>query len=637
LPTEPFLKEYIRKEDGAVAVIFAMFTVILIGAMAISIDVGSWYLAQSKLQAEADLVATSAALNLDSGAEDPNIKARAAAERTAIGNGLSGAAVTGITARAFDFDTSTPINTRLKPPNVGIPNAVTAELERDIPVYFASLFLPEDHLTIRAEATAAKSEYAVFTLGSRLAQLHDTGALNSLLKSALGSNVKLQVLDYNALIGSEVNLLQFVDALATQVDLQAANYQDLLDASISTPQLLNAIIAALPETAAGHVAATSLANMISQTANDTLTIRKLINIEDGVTDLHVNDILDPINISALDILMASVEILNAKNHRIVKTPLSLNIPSIANVEMKLLIGERRIGSGWVTVGASGVTLHTAQIRMEIVITLDASIEDKVKKEIKQPALLGVEVKLPLYVEVASATVTLTSLNCSATEPSDVVARFRSGITPFQVNETHWSSGSKYTKTYQAPGGGGSHSGSAVAALYIGEFSNSVFTNTSQALSPNDLQPGILLSAKSQGLLSVQLLEFKIRGAIRIGESRESEVSFMKSEIVDDKGKFVSKSKTIGSSIAIGSLVSQLLNTNNLEITQPTPGLVGALLGLVLSIVDLLNSNVPNNLLDMLLSPVDAILDTVLDALGISIGEMDLTFIGASCGNVMLVK
>lgn len=634
---KPAIQGYIRGESGAVAVVFALFAVVFIGAMAISIDIGAWYLAQTKLQGDADLAATSAALNLDPVAQDLRAAPRQAAERTAIGNGLDSVSVKTIEPGQFRFDTAVPMEERLRAvTGAGQANAVTARLEQEVPLYFAKLFLPDDHLKLTATATAAKADYAAFTLGSRLAQLHEISALNSLLSAALGSGVNLTLLDYQSLLEADVGLLDFLDALGTNLNLQGADYKDILNSRIDTPLLLDTLLDLVPGTAA----TTALGKLGSGIAGETLAVRQLIALEEGVIDLHVNNILGPIRVSALDVLMASVDILNAQKHRIVDLPLSLSLPGIAGMSVELLVGERQANSGWVTVGATGASLHTAQIRLRIRLEVGSEVDAMKPRTGLGFTVIPLGASLPLYVEVASATATLTALNCRAVHDGDPVATFSTGNAPFALNPSDWTSAKRYFTRYNDGTPGGTNDGTAIAAIYIGEFDDDVLHDMSVPLSPQSLKAGRFIRV-SLPLFGVSLLELQIRSAIYVGASREQQTVFTKAEVAGLGAGNGAVMKTIGSGLNVSGLVAALLNPNTIEVSlvpgQGVLGLVTTLLATVLGLSHALLTLLPGALIAFLLTPVDTLLNAVFDLLGLGIAEMDLALQGVSCGNIVLVR
>ncbi|GEM_PF-1279472 len=642
----------LRDESGAVALIFALCAVVFFGFLAVSIDLSRIYFGQKSLQANADLAATSAVRKLDqTGSASSQSAARLAAERTTTGNGLTSDAVTRVDFGYYQRDKSIPIDQRLRatPAQQGQNlNATTVVLREDLPLYFASMFLPEKNLNLSASATATRADYAAFTLGSRLLQLHDDSVLNGILNAALGTKINLKLLDYNALLDTRINLLDFLDLLGNRLDLQVMDYNDILNANIDLLDLVGVLLEQTPVAETTDV----LAQVLSGTTKYTLNIRQLIAIKGDQADLNINDILPKIDLSVFDILMASVDIVNAANHNLIKLPLSLKLPGITSADLMLVVGEQQAGSGWVTIGSSGATIHTAQVRLKLDLRLGDILSgtggnfdpNSVNSGLGNNGtvtgsgfrILPLEAYLPIYIEVASGTVTLGALNCNAPTDKDWIARFETGGKPFKINPDDWSSAKKYFNRFVGTGLDTSVNNAAIAAVYLGYFEDDIFKNLTKPLSPKDLQPGTLLNLQLKvGSWSHDIIAIHLRTALFVGASRDQSVTFKKDEI--------GTTKTVRSGLILSGLVSQLLNPKTIEISV-VPGkasLVGGILALLINLISDLKNQLfvllPGDILSALLVPVDLLLDWILELLGLGVGEMDLTLQGVSCGDITLVQ
>lgn len=232
-----FLIRFRRDENGAVAVLVGLLLVVLIGFLAIGVDIGYLYYQQKSLQTRADLAAISAVMNLDDAPAT-------AAENTVTENGLDASALGGLSYAHYDRDSTLAPEARISARNLDDAdvNAATTSLQKTAPLYFASTFLPTNSTTLSATATAARLDLASFTLGSRLLALDttDSAVLNALLGSALGSSVSLDLVDYEALADTSIDLLTFTDALATRADLTALSYEEILNKNINLPDIAGA-------------------------------------------------------------------------------------------------------------------------------------------------------------------------------------------------------------------------------------------------------------------------------------------------------------------------------------------------------------------------------------------------------------
>jgi uncharacterized membrane protein len=116
------------------------------------------------------------------------------------------------------------------------------------------------------------------------------------------------------------------------------------------------------------------------------------------------------SVSALDLVSAAAQVANGQHQ--ITTTLNVGVPGIASANMQLAIGERPVGTSWVTVGSAGASVHTAQTRLLLTVQVGQ--------------VLGVAVNLPIYIEIASGTATLNAIQCpSSTQAQSVTL----GVTP----------------------------------------------------------------------------------------------------------------------------------------------------------------------------------------------------------------
>ena len=108
--------------------------------------------------------------------------------------------------------------------------------------FFAGNLLPNP--AIGTTALASASNEAAFSIGSRLASLKG-GIINQLLGKLLGTDLSLSVMDYNALLGADVNLLGFLDALAGKASITAGTYDDVLNSDVTVGRFVSAHLSAL--------------------------------------------------------------------------------------------------------------------------------------------------------------------------------------------------------------------------------------------------------------------------------------------------------------------------------------------------------------------------------------------------------
>ncbi|WP_417245688.1 TadG family pilus assembly protein [Celeribacter sp.] len=604
-----FLQRYNADDSGAVVIIVALFLTAAVGFMAVGIDLGSLYFRQKTLQTQADMAAVSAVLNLYDEAENEEDEApRVAATQTVSGNALTAAALTGLSYGRYDYDSAVLAEDRFTEGSLtdADVNAAKAELADSAPLFFAKSFLNADSTPLSASATAARFDFASFSLGSRLLSL-DTGesVLDGLLNGALGPSVDLDVLDYKALLDTQIDLLTFSDALGNRIGATAGDYENILTSDIDLLDIAGAIL----DTGLVSGSTDVLTTILNSTASTALNASDLIGIDGDNVAVQLEDILGEVNVNALDLLKASLDILNDDNIVDVNG-ISLGIEGVTSFDLELVVGEREAHSGWIMIGSRGATLHTAQVRLKLDL--------KLKPELLGSLGLGVSVlslNVPLYVEVASATATLTDLNCEAQEQSDTVATFDTGFDPFEgVEGTH------------------------VVEMFIGKFDESAFKNMTVPLDHADMNYANFLDLSLRldlGLISLPLIELvtlQMKSHAAVGASQNPSVEFLVSEVATEE--VAGEPKTIQSGELLNTTLTSLLAPSSIELNPVVlSGIDLGLQSLIASVFEAL----PGQLSDALLTPLDAVLDSLLNTLGIGIGQGDLTLDGVSCGKVVLVQ
>ena len=381
----------LKDEGGGVAVMTALFGGVFCVLAALAVDVGSVSLKARQIQGAADLSAMAAAHDL--------ARAEAAAHATASAN-LSDVQTVDVVKGAYVADG------RVKPKDrflagAADPNAARVEVTAPAPLFFGRWVLQRDSLAVRRTATAAipgGQPQAMFSIGSRLASL-DGGLANALLSGLLGSNVSLTVMDYRALAGAQVNLLQFSDALATEIGLTAGDYDALLKQEVTAGQALKVL-----ESIAGADARSALSKLTRAPVDAKLKLKDLIGVEADAQH-GLRQALNA-DVSALDLIMASLE--TANGDRQVALDLGARA-GLADLDIMLAIGERPNKSPWLTITSKGEPIiRTAQTRIYLKATTAQSLAGLA------------QVKLPILIEAASSEARLSRINCVGA-PSVTVA------------------------------------------------------------------------------------------------------------------------------------------------------------------------------------------------------------------------
>ena len=389
----------ISDRKGAVSILAALcFTTLMISAAA-AIDAGSLYRSSRQLQGMADLAALSAAQNLS----DP----QAAANATVAVNAWPGSVVARVTTGVYTADGSLAPASRFLA-GAANPSAVQVTLTAPAPVIFAGLLLGRSTVSLTRTATAALAQFASFSIGSRLASVQG-GIANSLLSTLTGSSVQLSAMDYNALVGSQIDLFQYMGALRTRAALQGASYAQVLSAKIAVPTVLLALGDAL--TTRGDTAAAAAAQTLAAAsgAMSPVQLSGLFDFGPYMSQDHIAGASNAgISLFAMD--FADAVLMLANGSRVLSLDLGAAAPGLAEVKAWLAVGQRPSQSPWMRVANGALIVSTAQARLYLDAQLP--VADLFLASILGPRLID----LPLFIQLASAQAGLSSLQCTPASP-----------------------------------------------------------------------------------------------------------------------------------------------------------------------------------------------------------------------------
>jgi len=543
-----------------------------IGVAAIVIDGGVLFWKSNRMQAAVDAAALSATFNLSS----PATSAAAALS----GNGISGVTPT-VTAGVYTADPSVASASRFVASTTS-PNAVQVTAATTSPVFFGRIFTSSSTLPIQVSATAARVDLAGLTAGTTLLTVDSTQAaiLNSLIGGLLGTSLSLSVASWGGLLNTTITAAQLLPALATQAGLSAGStYGQLASAKLTVGQIAKAAIAAL---AAGGTTTgatvTALNSLVSASSAVTIPLSSLINV--AASDFAWKN--EPVGGSLASALNAQIDLytllsdaaqlVNNGATAISLSP-SFSLLNLASLNVQVAIGQPSTSTPYLAFSPVGTTVHTAQVRLAFSISLGTLNVPIVA------TLAPVNILLPVYIEAASGTATLSAISCSIN------------------SSTGASSGT--VKVAATTG---------LATTYLGVV-NSGFSDFSK--SPT-VSPATL--ANVLNLLSVTLYAGPVQFL-----SGTSTLTFTQAMINAGTAQTVSSTNT-------SSLNSAFNNQNIL-----TVNVLGAPL-LNLSVLSLVF-----NALSPIFGVLDQVVADLLGALGIRLGAMDVTVTGVHCGVPVLVR
>lgn len=489
------LRKFAKDKRGSIAVISAGATIAIMGFAALSVDLGKVSVDRRRAQSVADLAAIAAASDL--------ARASRAVMATTARNNLAEGTTVGVETGLYAPDVSVSAANRFRPMVGSGANAARVTIDTQSELYFARMLTGQRTMAIRTTATAATTSFASFAIGSRLLAL-DGGLLNNLLGALLGTTVSLSVMDYQALVDARIDLFQFLPALARGSRIEAATYDQLLASNVKLVDVVGAMTGSALGPAGAPTTASRALDKIAQGlrgVTTTMPLSSLVNVGPYGT-LPVGQAPSAsVAVSALDLATAAAQISNGA--RQVEVALGVNLPGIASASLKLAIGERPVGTSWITVGSVGASVHTTQTRLMLAVRL-----------------LGAggiaSVNVPLYVEIASATARLTAIHCAFPDAS--FSTMTLGVTP------------------------------AVVDAWIGEVGPSQFTNFR---SPP--------TATAASLVDTPLLKVRGRAHATVTNMAPQPVNFSMTEIARRT------KKTVGTSDFTRSLLTRLVSDLSLDV------------------------------------------------------------------------
>jgi uncharacterized membrane protein len=356
----------------------------LLGAASIAVDLGSVFLARRQLQGIADAAALAAVANIDS---DSEASARAVIDHSEA----EAVTIASLTAGRYRRDGSVALSERFMA-DPASPNAARVVVREQVPLFFGRILTGKPAMTIEAQAIAARTDMAAFSLATRLAEVSG-GLPNRILSALAGTELGLTAVDSRGLAAADVDILGFADALRLRVQHPDATYAELFAMRVPLEQ----VIGAMADASAGSGASATLAAIESRLG--------------GAPDIRLSDLIDlgpigendyddgttGIRVDLLSLLRSSLELSHGDSYGI---DLDVSALGLASTSLKLIGGQGEVHSPWMTVtAAKDVVIRSSQARLYL------------ETRIGTGALGLVDIRLPIYIELAHAEARLTAIGC----------------------------------------------------------------------------------------------------------------------------------------------------------------------------------------------------------------------------------
>ena len=349
------------------AVLAALWMGVAVACLMV-LDIGNLFWQQRELQKVADLSALAGASGKLETACLPN--AGAAAFENAKANGWQAGNGTFV-AQAGGWQPQGASMSSFFQPGGNPSNACHVEVTRTVPYFFVWPAADGGRRTLNAQATALqRSKQAKLSIRSTLATVTTDQApiLNALVGGLLGGSLDIAAVGWNGLLGTQLDLLRYLDLLAAHANVKAGDYTKLLDTDITVGDLLTVMADAVEQQAGtADVAVTALRKLAVVAANVSsvwLRLGQLIRLQTGADRSALET-----KVNLFELVQALVQVGNTKHA--VQGDVEVPLPGVANVAVRLRVIEppqlTAIGDPDLAakdpLGADKLYVRTAQIRL----------------------------------------------------------------------------------------------------------------------------------------------------------------------------------------------------------------------------------------------------------------------------------
>lgn len=335
------------------------------------IDSGRLYLEQRSLQRVADMAALEAA-GQSAVCSGNGPQAPALAQASALRNGfVLGANHTLATScgtlqtGAGSVRTYTVSATQAEAIRVSASSTVATSIAAGVQALLSGA-APPATTTLRATAVASvpKPPQAILRLKSTLLTIDTRKAalLNALFK-ALGGNVNLDVLGWQGIADTNINLLSFIDALAIKAGVQVGNYDELLGKQLSLTDLINVAIDVARRGGAAAQVLTNLGGLVlGAGSNPLIKLGDILDIQNGTIQSGLDT-----QVQLLQLLKASV--LLATKNAAATAEVPLNVPPLVKATLRVKVIEPEQISAVGNPQVDVIKVNTAQLRALVSLEL----------------------------------------------------------------------------------------------------------------------------------------------------------------------------------------------------------------------------------------------------------------------------
>ena len=351
----PATARFAASRSGNFATMTALVAPLVIVIGAVAVDSASLYYERRDAQGLTDLAAITAAAHIskaddaalaaltDNGIKRISLTHGSISKEVGIGETAAPVLLSVIEGR-YVANAAVAVAERFKAGAAPF-NAVKVTVQKPGTQFFSRSLIsaPTIVTTAIANASTPPPAEAAFSIGSRLASLNG-GLVNALLGGLTGTTLSLSVMDYEALMKTDVSAFSFMDALALQLGLTGASYSDVLKSDVTIGQIASAIadISGVDRTAslaAKTFARDSAASRAKIRLDRMFDLGSAANLPIGHPPSGLGATVD-----AFDLITAGAQLANGTNQ--VKLNLGATIPGLLSVTVDLAVGEPPQQSPW---------------------------------------------------------------------------------------------------------------------------------------------------------------------------------------------------------------------------------------------------------------------------------------------------
>lgn len=415
------------RQRGSFAVMTVITLLVMISTLG-AVDIGNVFFVRRDMQRIADVSALAAVQRMGDDCLSSTSQTQITAQSNATANGLNtnnGDTIKVGCGRWDTTDNPAPSYYVSATASMTQLNAVQVKVTRKVPYFFLG-----PSRTVSAISTARATNIDTFSVGATLASLGGTGCsgsdvpsgnaglVNALLGALLGGSLNLNIASYQALACTNIKIGDLMAAanvgtvnqlLAMQVTLP--KLVNLAATALSSTNVVNAnlqagLSASALKTIAGANISAATINVGNQSGNG------LLNVSLANTQAAANATVD-----LLDLLLVGAEIAQT-GQPAVALNLSVPLGGLTGTQLQVQI----ISPPTIAIGEGGqdpvtgqwrTKASTAEVGLYLVVDLGTQ-QLPIVGALLSIINTGIDVKLPIYLQVGTGTAWLNSTQCAQT-------------------------------------------------------------------------------------------------------------------------------------------------------------------------------------------------------------------------------